>query len=249
MVRFKVGDGESSFNDLPFVDDAQVRTNLLSAQNVISKDGSFHAISQGINSSSSPYGLATGAFLSANANFSQVMGLNAESVLSDSYAFVFNGDDSRPIGDNYKSHGKGTFNVNPVGGLSGFYIGEDSLCSLISKKSTGCDFTEDVKTAMMACFDNVAWKDDDATEYRNLKRILGLPLVETITLSHDSVTIEAGDSFTLVASVSPNTIDSTTLEWWSGDENVATVKDGVVNAISNGNVVIYAAKDGIKAEC
>ncbi len=106
-----------------------------------------------------------------------------------------------------------------------------------------------MKSALVDCFDKVAWKDNDATKYRQLKQVLGLPVVETITLVHSSLTLEAGDSITLVASVSPSTIDSSTLDWWSSDENVATVQNGVVTAVSNGSATIYAAKDGIKAEC
>lgn len=35
----------------------------------------------------------------------------------------------------------------------------------------------------MECFDEVAWKDDDATKYRALKKLLGLPLVESISFT------------------------------------------------------------------
>jgi len=43
---------------------------------------------------------------------------------SHPYAFVWNGDDTRAIGDYYESHGKGTFNINALSGLSGIFIGE-----------------------------------------------------------------------------------------------------------------------------
>lgn len=162
---------------------------------------------------------------------------------------MFNGENLSNVNDRYVSHGSGTFNVNPVGGLSGFYVGEKNLYSILSSNRSECEFTSPVKSALMDCFDSVSWKTDDVTKYRNLKKILGLPLTETITLSHSSLTIEAGDSVTLVASVYPDAVDASTLEWKSSDENIATVNDGVVTAISNGNVVICATKDGIKGEC
>ena len=56
---------------------------------------------------------------------------------NDSGSFVWGGSDKNfaalfPV---YYSHGKGTFNVNPVGGLSGFYIGEQSLNGILSAKA------------------------------------------------------------------------------------------------------------------
>jgi len=53
-IRFKVGDGKSKFSQLPYVD-----------KHIIAE-----SITQGIHSSAVPYGLAAGAYLSANANFS-----------------------------------------------------------------------------------------------------------------------------------------------------------------------------------
>jgi len=63
---------------------------------------------------------------------------------TDAFAFVWNGDDSGNIGENpYQSHGKGTFSLNPVDGLSGLYIGEQSLCAII--------YDEDLYTREQLC--------------------------------------------------------------------------------------------------
>ena len=43
--------------------------------------------------------------------------------------------DMRPIA-RYGSHGEGTFNINPVGGLSGFYVGGTNLDSTLSWRET-----------------------------------------------------------------------------------------------------------------
>lgn len=74
-----------------------------------------------LNQVSGKYGIALGVKCRAN----------------DSGSFVWSGSDKNfaaqfPV---YYSHGKGTFNVNPVGGLSGFYVGEQSLNDILSAKT------------------------------------------------------------------------------------------------------------------
>ena len=122
QTKFKIGNGLSTFAQLPYVDQEVLSTKWVTA----------HAISQGIHAESVPYGLASGAFLSAGANFSQAFGYNAAVAPNDQYAFAWNGDDTRAIGDYYSSHGKGTFSINPLSGLSGFYIGEQSFADVLS---------------------------------------------------------------------------------------------------------------------
>ena len=45
--------------------------------------------------------------------------------------FAWNGDYSKTEGDPYKSNGPGTFNINPIGGMDGFYIGDKQLSAII----------------------------------------------------------------------------------------------------------------------
>lgn len=66
-------------------------------------------------------------FSEAKGNFGVVHGIEAQTLPSDDYAFVYSGVNQENTTDRYVSHGSGTFNVNPVGGLSGFYVGERSL--------------------------------------------------------------------------------------------------------------------------
>ena len=62
----------------------------------------------------------------ARANFSHTAGFMSETQSAHDYAFVWNGD--QEIDDpSYVSHGLGTFNINPYGGLGGFFIGDRSL--------------------------------------------------------------------------------------------------------------------------
>lgn len=74
-------------------------------------------------------------------------------------------------------------------------------------------------------------------------------LVEKIELSQTQAELEEGGTLTLVATVTPENADDSSVNWTSSDENVATVEDGVVTAIAEGRVVVKAvANDGGGAE-
>ena len=49
--------------------------------------------------------------------------------------------------------------------------------------------------------------------------------------------------------VTPSTVDASTLEWWSEDEAVATADNGTVTGVAVGTTTIWAGKDGVKASC
>ena len=70
-----------------------------------------------------------------------------------------------------------------------------------------------------------------------------------IVLDQTSLSLEVGTSATLVATLTP--ADATTeVVWTSSDETVATVNNGVVNAVKAGNTTITAtAGEGITATC
>ena len=144
-IRFKIGNGISSFTQLPFVDENVLSTKVLHAQ----------SIDQGLNNIISQYGSAGGAYLSVDANFSQALGVNARVKIADAFSFVYNGNDTGNIGENpYVSHGKGSFNVNPLEGANGFYVGEQNLCSIFQQESdalclqisaTSCDLSTKIE--------------------------------------------------------------------------------------------------------
>ena len=69
--------------------------------------------------------------MSAAANFSQVMGVNAQAAAGTDYSFVWNGNDVEALGQYYSAHGKGSFNINPLSGISGVYVGEQTLADII----------------------------------------------------------------------------------------------------------------------
>ena len=76
---------------------------------------------------------AEGESTTASGLCSHAAGFKSRTRDGDDYAFAWNGDGAR--GDKYTSHGPGTFNINPVGGLDGFWIGERTLLSIMSDKA------------------------------------------------------------------------------------------------------------------
>ena len=74
--------------------------------------------------------------------------------------------------------------------------------------------------------------------------------VESITLTPATAELEVGKEMTLTCKVLPENTTDKSVTWSSSDEAVATVKDGVVKAISAGKATITAtSKNGIKGTC
>ena len=131
-IKMKVGNGIQTFNELQYLNDELVETSLLSADEVSATSLNVRCISQGYNTKSSPTSLATGVLTEAEANFGVVHGIEAKIKKGDDYAFVFNGTNLPGIADRYTSHGEGTFNINPLSGLSGIYIGDIRIDNLLA---------------------------------------------------------------------------------------------------------------------
>lgn len=77
-------------------------------------------------------GFATAFGRSTVASGAYSLAIGAQAIASDFCSFVWNGYGEEPSG--YSSHGEGTFNINPVNGSSGFYIGETNLQTLLDEK-------------------------------------------------------------------------------------------------------------------
>lgn len=128
LARFKIGNGVSAFVQLPYVNEKKVITDFAKAKRAESQ-----YFSQGVNNFTSPLGFVAGSYLTADSSFAQVLGINACALEGHDYSFVWNGDSSGTIGvQSYKSHGEGTFNVNPADGINGVYIGNQTLGGILS---------------------------------------------------------------------------------------------------------------------
>ena len=73
--------------------------------------------------------------------------------------------------------------------------------------------------------------------------------VKTITLNVNDTTLLVGGNFQLTAVVAPDNATYPEVTWASDNEAVATVVDGKVTAVANGNANITATADGIVATC
>ena len=80
---------------------------------------------------------AEGRNTAAYGQYSHAEGCYSKTRTNDNYAFAWNGDDTKTVESPYTSHGEGTFNINPVGGLGGFYIGEQTLPQVINAAIAG----------------------------------------------------------------------------------------------------------------
>ena len=75
--------------------------------------------------------------------------------------------------------------------------------------------------------------------------------VTGVSLDQDTLELEPGESAILLASVTPADASDPTVSWSSSSDNVATVTDGVVNALANGiaTITVTTADGGITATC
>ena len=73
--------------------------------------------------------------------------------------------------------------------------------------------------------------------------------VEEITLNKTTTTLEIGKQETLIATIKPDNASNKNIIWKSSDENIATVTDGIVTAVSEGTTTITAmSQDGSKVQ-
>ena len=73
--------------------------------------------------------------------------------------------------------------------------------------------------------------------------------VSGLTIDNTSITIEEGKTFTLTATVAPYNATDKTVSWTTSDAAVATVSDGVVSAVKEGEAKITATAGEKSTEC
>ena len=73
--------------------------------------------------------------------------------------------------------------------------------------------------------------------------------VESVSLDRNTVTLVEGQNTTLIATINPNDADEKVVEWSTSNALVATVTNGVVTAVAEGNAVITAKAGGKSATC
>ena len=74
--------------------------------------------------------------------------------------------------------------------------------------------------------------------------------VSDISLSHTSISLTVGQSFTLLSTISPSNATNKSVTWTSSNSAVATVSRGAVKAQKAGTATVYAvSSNGKKASC
>ena len=73
--------------------------------------------------------------------------------------------------------------------------------------------------------------------------------VTDVSLNKTSLTLTDGGSETLTATITPSNATNKNVTWSSDNQNVATVSDGVVTAVSPGSAKITATADGKSDTC
>ena len=76
------------------------------------------------------------------------------------------------------------------------------------------------------------------------------PQPKSVTLNKSSVTVRADESTTLTYTIDPDNTKNKTVTWASSNTSVATVKDGTVSGVNEGNCTItVTTKNGKTATC
>ena len=73
--------------------------------------------------------------------------------------------------------------------------------------------------------------------------------VASVSLDQNFLSLEEGETYTLVATISPEDATEMQVEWSSSDNNIATVENGIVSAINAGTAMVTATVGGKSATC
>ena len=73
--------------------------------------------------------------------------------------------------------------------------------------------------------------------------------VKNLTFDKSELSMFIGENYSLTAKVEPEYAKDKTVIWKSSDENIATVADGKITALQEGEVTIIGSAGGIEAEC
>ncbi len=100
----------------------------------------------------------------------------------------------------------------------------------------------------------VSWNDGSTTNPRTIEVTENLAFVATfaqdvkvtgLSLNKSTLTIQAGDSYTFVPTISPADATNQNIKWTSSNSDIAYVYNGMVTGLSNGRAVITAeTEDG-----
>lgn len=144
------------------------------------------------------------------------------------------------------NHAAGAWTGNDV---TAFEVGRELV--RLGSGGAGSGITEDIKVALLACFEKVAWIDEDGQDYYDaLYDALYPPIPATaISLNTNALSFATlNTTQSLTATLTPS--DTTdTVSWLSSDNTVATVSNGVVTSVGYGTCTITATAGSVSATC
>lgn len=110
--------------------------------------------------------------------------------------------------------------------------------------------TNDIKEALLNCFQKVAWIDQNGQDYYDaLEEALYTVEVTGITLNSNSLLFnELNQTSQLTATLIPSTATNP-ISWSSSDTSVCTVVNGLVTSVGYGSATITASAGSVSATC
>ena len=125
-------------------------------------------------------------------------------------------------------------------GVTGSYSAEDSM---VGKEVIAYGYGKNYNGTLELATADTAPKNPIVYEIND-------PEPTGIELDQETAAVDVGDTVTLTASLTPNNAVAT-IVWESSDESVATVNNGVVTGVSNGQAIITAraSEFDLEAEC
>lgn len=110
--------------------------------------------------------------------------------------------------------------------------------------------TNDIKEALLNCFQKVAWIDGNGQDYYDaLEEALYTVEVTGITLNSSSLLFnELNQTSQLTATLIPSTATNPVV-WTSSDTTICTVVNGLVTSVGYGNATITASAGSVSATC
>lgn len=140
---------------------------------------------------------------------------------------------------------KATLNatVNPLG-----YVSQEVTWSSSDATIASVDENGNITALKGGTATITATSKEDSTVKATCTVRVQVP-VQGITLDKTSLSLDAGSSATLTATINPPNATDKTVTWTSSNVSVASVKNGVVTAAKAGNAVITAKAGGKIATC
>lgn len=120
---------------------------------------------------------------SAFANYSHAEGVHVGIPSADKFAYAWNGVSAASASGGYSSHGEGTFNINPSGGLDGFYIGDTPLSTTLATYQTTAGMSDYQPVSAMAGYVNTT----------SAQSISGIKKFNSIYIGSESIGVVTGN--------------------------------------------------------